>query len=71
MVLVRENEPVVEHEHIVSSERNSGGLIIGIAMAILFLFLFFYYIFPNMGRWFSAPTVNVPGRVDVNVHQTK
>jgi hypothetical protein len=71
MVVVRETEPVVEHEHIVSDGNNGTGIILGIAFFVVVIFLFFYYLLPAVRNNYGSPSVNVPGKMDVNVHQTK
>lgn len=68
---------VVEHEHIIhdapAPRSNNSGLIVGLILAIVFLFLLFYYGIPAIRSAGSSatPQVNVPGKVDVNVHSGK
>lgn len=54
---------------------NSGGgmgVIIGLVLLIILVFLFFYYGLPLLKNiQLGTPQINVPNKIDVNVHQTK
>lgn len=63
----------VEHIHEGSSDSGMGFLM-GMILLMLFVFLLFYYALPVLRNGFGAtqaPQINVPGKVDVNVKQTK
>lgn len=50
------------------SNSSSGmGFLVGAILLIVFLFLLFYYGLPALRSSFSAPQVNVPGKIDVNI----
>lgn len=54
-----------------SSENSSLGLFVGIFVLIILGLVFFYYGLPairQMGQ-VSAPQINVPNKIDVNVKQ--
>lgn len=66
---------VIQHDiyHVHDSTNNGSGFLIGIVLLVVVLFLLFYYGIPalrNIGSS-NAPQINVPGKVDVNVHTTK
>ena len=46
---------------------NGMGMIVGVIVVLFIAFLFFVYGLPMM-RQASAPQINVPGKIDVNVH---
>ena len=46
---------------------NNNGALIAIIMLLILAVLFFYYGLPAI-RSYSAPQVNVPGKIDVNVN---
>lgn len=51
---------------------NSGnmlGLILGVIFVLVFAFLFFSYLVPMMRQSGGGPQVNIPNKIDVNVHQ--
>jgi len=50
---------------------NGMGFFFGAVLLILFLVLFFYYGLPYFRNVGQAPQINVPGKIDVNVNQTK
>lgn len=57
-----------------TGSRDSGGgagIIIGVVVAIIILFVFFVYALPAMrgSKQDSGTTVNVPGKIDVNVNK--
>lgn len=72
-VVIRESEPkVVEHIH--SDGGNSTGWIVGLILLLAVLFIFFYYGLPllrSAGSVNTAPQVNVPDKVDVNINKTQ
>jgi hypothetical protein len=60
----------VIHEHQTTTDSGSGmGFLLGVIMLIVFAFLLFYYGLPALRSASSGPTVNVPGKIDVNVNQ--
>ena len=46
------------------------GMIIGLIALIVVAYLFFVYGFPAI-RQMGTPQINIPGKIDVNVNQTK
>ena len=53
---------------------NSGGsmgIIIGLLVLIIIGFIFFVYGLPALQHIQVTPQVNVPNKINVNVHQTK
>jgi hypothetical protein len=46
------------------------GMIIGLIVLIVVAYLFFVYGFPAI-RQMGSPQINIPGKIDVNVNQTK
>ncbi len=48
---------------------NSVGFLLGVILLIAFALIFLFYGLPYIGSMFraSAPQVNVPGQIDVNV----
>lgn len=52
-----------------TTTENDGGLgfVLGVLLLLVVAFLFFVYGLPAITRSFSGPTVNVPGKIDVNV----
>ncbi len=50
------------------SEGNGMGLIVGAIILLAALILFFIYGLPYVSSMFRAPQMNVPNRVDINVH---
>lgn len=64
----------VIHEHTDGNGSNSMGMILGMILLVI-LVLFAFYFFGILGRSFSGfgtntPQVNVPSKMDVNVHGT-
>jgi hypothetical protein len=49
---------------------NGMGFLMGVVLLIIFAFLVIYYGIPALQRSTSAPQINVPGKVDVNVNGT-
>jgi hypothetical protein len=67
MAVVRETQ--IEHIHH-DSGNNGNGFLLGIIVLAVVIFLLFYYGIPalrSVGT--SAPQVNVPGKIDVNVNK--
>ena len=63
----------IEHIHEGSGSSDSGmGFLMGMILLMIFLFLMFYYGLPILRNSMSntAPQINVPGKVDVNVHNS-
>lgn len=60
---------------VTAGERDSSaGTFLGIVLLLILAVLFFVYALPYVGNVVSqstTPQVNVPGQVDVNVHNTK
>ena len=55
-----------------SSDNNGMGFLIGAIVLIVVVFLFFVYVLPAIQNIkLGTPQINVPGKIDVNVHQTK
>jgi len=57
-----------------SDSNGSGmGFLVGIILIVVVVFLFFYYGLPVLRGALvgSAPQVNVPDKIDVNVNQNK
>ena len=50
---------------------NGMGFVAGVILLIVFAFLLFYYGLPMLRQSTASPQINVPGKVDVNVHQGK
>lgn len=57
------HEHDIHHDH----EGNSMGFLMGVILLIVALFLFVYYLIPVM----RGNQINIPGKIDVNVHQGK
>ncbi len=57
----------VVHEHTRESGSNTGTLV-AVILLVLLAIAFFVYGLPYIGNAFQAPSVNVPGQVDVNVN---
>lgn len=59
-----------EHYHD-SSNNNALGTILGFILAIILLVVLFQYGLPILrnARTPSAPQINVPGKIDVNINQ--
>lgn len=54
-----------------SNDSSGGvGMIIGLIVLIVVAYLFFVYGFPAI-RQMGSPQINIPGKIDVNVNQTK
>ncbi|HNZ84629.1 MAG TPA: hypothetical protein PKH59_02070 [Candidatus Woesebacteria bacterium] len=51
------------------SGNNGMGFILGIIALIVFAFLFIYYLLPVLKNQNSAPQINVPDKVDLNINQ--
>ncbi len=48
------------------------GMIVGLVLLLVIGYLFFVYGLPAFQKMqFGAPQINVPGKIDVNVNQTK
>lgn len=52
-----------------NEEGNGTGFLLGIIALIIFVFLFLYYGLPMIRQSFSGPQINVPNKIDVNIHQ--
>lgn len=52
-----------------SEGSNGMGFVLGIIILVVFLGLLFFYGLPMLNRQTSAPQINVPEKVDVNVNQ--
>ncbi|EKD84734.1 MAG: hypothetical protein ACD_38C00167G0003 [uncultured bacterium] len=64
--VVREKEYIPQ-----SSSSDSGGplgLLIGVIIVVVLIILFFNYLLPVLQKS-SAPQINVPGQIDVNVNK--
>ncbi len=51
---------------------NSGnvmGLILGVIFVLVFAVIFFVYLVPMFRQSGGTPQVNIPNKIDVNVHQ--
>lgn len=48
---------------------NGMGFLLGVILLVVFAFLLIYYGLPLIQRSTSAPQINVPGQIDVNVDQ--
>lgn len=60
-------EKHVVHEHrYFSGDGNGAGFILGIVLLLALILLFFYYGLPYV-RSLTAPQVNIPDRVNVNI----
>jgi hypothetical protein len=51
-----------------TSSSNGMGFLLGVILLIVFAVLFFLYGLPALTNSVRGPQVNVPGKVDVNVH---
>ena len=69
MAITHQHEVEVDHEIHHEHEGNSMGFMMGILLLIVVLFLFVYYLFPAIRG--SGTQFNIPGKIDVNIHQTK
>lgn len=74
MATIVNNPPAVEN----TSDRGGGGFLLGVILLIIFVILFVFYGLPYLGgagaragSTSAAPQINVPGKVDVNINQTK
>ncbi len=58
------------HEHDIHHEHSGNymGFLLGILLLVIVLFMFAYYFLPLIR---SGTQINIPGRIDVNLHQTK
>ena len=55
--------------HVRTTDGSSGmGFMMGIILFIIFVFALLYYGLPLLRSGMSTPSVNVPGQIDVNVH---
>ena len=60
-----------------TSDNSQGGMgfFLGVILLLIFAFLFFYYGLPlitnSVRSASSGPSVNIPGKIDVNVHTNK
>lgn len=59
----------VIHEHDHSDGGNSMGFVMGIILLIVALFLFVYYLLPAARG--TQPQFSIPGKIDVNLNQSK
>ena len=59
------------HMHSHTHETSSGGMgfLLGVLALIAFFYMLFAYGIPALQSGFSQPTIQVPGRVDVNVNK--
>lgn len=58
------------HVHTDGGGQNGMGFLLGIIVLVVFVFLFMYYVLPII-RQSSAPQINVPDKIDVNIQQEK
>lgn len=76
MSTLRFNEPVasfgqpiiIRDSHTTETE-STGGFLLGLVILVALLGLFFYYLLPYVQTAFTAPSVNVPASIDVNINQ--
>ena len=65
---------VIHHDidHVQSNTGNGTGFLVGVILLVIVLFLLFYYGLPALrnASQSAAPQVNVPGKIDVNVHNS-
>lgn len=59
------DEHDIRHKH----QGDSMGFVMGIILLVVTLFLFLYYLLPAVRG--SSMQLQIPGRIDVNVHQLK
>lgn len=52
-----------------SGGQNGYGFLLGVVILILFVVFFLYYLLPMMRQSTSAPQINIPDKIDVNVEQ--
>ncbi len=50
-----------------NNDNNGTGFLLGVVLLIVFLVLIFYYGIPMM-RGNTGSTINVPGKIDVNIN---
>ncbi|HZQ29577.1 MAG TPA: hypothetical protein VFA93_00675 [Patescibacteria group bacterium] len=62
-------QEVIHEHHVHEDGGNSFGFIMGIFLLIVVLFLFVYYLLPVLRG--TGTQINIPGRIDVNLRQTK
>lgn len=56
----------------VSRDEGSGMvMVVGLILLFVLLFLFFVYGLPLLRQSTNAPQINVPGKIDVNLNQSK
>lgn len=54
-----------------ANESDGGmGMIVGVIVLLVVIYLFFMYGLPAI-RQMGTPQINIPGKIDVNVNQTK
>lgn len=65
-------ETVVNNPPAQKESSGSMGLIIGLIILLVVVYLFFVYALPAIQNIkLGNPQVNIPGKIDVNVNQTK
>ena len=66
MVVINNAAPATNGD----SSSNGMGFLLGVLLLVVFAFLIFWYGLPALrnATTSSAPQINVPGKVDVNVH---
>jgi hypothetical protein len=59
---------IVNNPGTTTDSSGGAGFVIGVLLLLFVAFLFFVYGLPAISRSVSAPSINVPGKVDVNVN---
>lgn len=54
-----------------TSDSGGNSFLIGIIILVGFVLILLYYGLPAIRQMGGAPQVNIPGKIDVNVKQTK
>lgn len=58
------------HEHEIHHEHNSNmGFLMGIVLLIIALFIIAFYLLPFLRG--AGTQINIPGKIDINLHQTR
>jgi hypothetical protein len=67
MVVINNTTPAT------TADNGNGGMgfLLGLLLLLVFAFLIFWYGLPLLRSAMSGPQINVPNKVDINVHQTK
>lgn len=61
---------IVNNPAPVAESDNGMGMVVGVIGFFVVLYLFFIYGLPAI-RQIGTPQINIPGKIDVNINQTK